>query len=88
MKKNNLPTPGEKPQTERRFAFGKENYRIMFIGLGLIALGFLLMIGGGSDDPQVFNEAIFSTRRLTVAPILILSGFVTEIVAIMWKPKN
>ena len=47
------------------FAFGKENYRLMLIGLFFIALGFLLMIGGGSDDPKVFNYELFSFRRIT-----------------------
>jgi len=70
------------------FAFGKENYRLMLIGLALIAVGFLLMSGGGSDDPNVFNPEIFSHRRLTLAPILILAGFVVEIFAIMKKPKD
>jgi len=46
------------------------------------------MIGGGSDDPEVFNESIFNARRLTIAPILILGGFITQIVAIMHKPKD
>jgi hypothetical protein len=70
------------------FAFGKENYRLMLIGLALIAIGFLLMIGGGSDDPNVFNPEIFSFRRITLAPILILAGFVVEIFAIMKRPKD
>jgi UPF0716 family protein affecting phage T7 exclusion len=86
MNKKNIPQ--EKQELRAKFAFGKENYRIMLIGILLIVLGFLLMIGGGSDDPQVFNEAIFSSRRLTFAPILILAGFVTEIVAIMYKSKE
>ena len=70
------------------FAFGKENYRLLFIGLAFIVVGFLLMIGGGSDDPKVFNPEIFSFRRITLAPILILAGYVIEIFAIMKKPKD
>ncbi|MCB2219759.1 MAG: DUF3098 domain-containing protein [Bacteroidetes bacterium] len=70
------------------FAFGKENYRLLFIGLALILVGFLLMIGGGSDDPNVFSDKIFNFRRLTLAPILILAGYVVEIFAIMKKPKD
>ena len=70
------------------FAFDKKNYRLLLIGLAFIVLGFLLMIGGGSDDPDVFNEDIFSFRRLTLAPILILAGYVIEIFAIMRKPKD
>ena len=68
-------------------AFGRQNYMLLIIGLALIFVGFLLMIGGGSDDPNVFNEKIFSFRRITLAPILILAGFVIEIFAIMKKPK-
>jgi len=69
------------------FAFGKENYRLMLIGLVFIIIGFILMIGGGSDDPNVFNPEIFNFRRLTIAPILILAGYAIEIFAIMKKPK-
>ena len=68
------------------FAFGKQNYKLLFIGLALIFLGFLLMIGGGSDDPNVFSDKIFNFRRLTLAPILVLAGYVIEIFAIMKKP--
>ena len=68
--------------------FGKMNYIIVLIGLALIALGFVLMIGGGSDDPKVFNESMFNFQRITLAPILVLAGFVVEIVAIFWKRKK
>lgn len=70
------------------FAFGKENYRLMLIGLAIIVIGFLLMVGGGSDDPNKFNPEIFSFRRITLAPILILTGYVIEIFAIMKRPKD
>ena len=70
------------------FAFGKENYRLMLIGLGVILVGFLLMVGGGSTDPKQFNPEIFSFRRITLAPILILAGYVIEIFAIMKRPKD
>ena len=70
------------------FAFGKENYRLMLIGLAFIVVGFLLMVGGGSSDPKVFNPDIFSFRHITLAPILILTGYVIEIFAIMKKPKD
>ena len=59
----------------------------MIIGLGIIVLGFILMIGGGSDDPNVFDESIFSFRRITLAPIVVLFGFIFQIYAIMKKPK-
>jgi hypothetical protein len=85
------PAAAIKKKTEDKapeFAFGKENYFIVFIGLALIVLGFVLMVGGGSDDPKVFNEAVYNFQRLTLAPILILAGFVVEIFAIMKKPKD
>ncbi len=75
-------------ETSKAFAFGRENYKLLLIGLAFIVVGFLLMIGGGSDDPDVFSEDIFSFRRMTLAPILILAGFVIEIFAIMKKPKD
>ena len=68
--------------------FGKENYRWMAIGLGFVILGLLLMIGGKSQDPNVFNVSeVYSFRRITVAPILILAGLALEIVGIFKKPK-
>jgi len=70
------------------FAFHKENYLLLLSGLVLIAVGFLLMLGGGSNDPEVFSEALFDFRRITLAPILILAGFIVEIYAIMKRPKS
>jgi Protein of unknown function (DUF3098) len=71
------------------FAIPKENYKLLLIGFIIIILGFALMIGGGSKDPNVFNKSeIFSTRRITLAPIIVLLGFAFEIWAIMHKPKN
>jgi len=68
--------------------FGKENYRWMIIGMVAVLLGLLLMIGGKSKDPNVFNPSdVYSFRRITVAPILILAGLVLEIVGIFKKPK-
>jgi hypothetical protein len=68
--------------------FGKENYRWMLIGLAVILLGLLLMIGGKSKDPNVFDPSqVYSFRRITVAPILILAGLALEIVGIFKKPK-
>ena len=70
------------------FVFSKENYKLLLIGIAFIVIGFLLMMGGGSDDPDVFSEKLFSFRRLTLAPILILIGYVIEIFAIMKRPKK
>ncbi len=69
------------------FALGKENYRLMAIGFGIIVIGFLLMLGGKSEDPNEFSEAIFSFRRITLAPVIVLAGFIFEIWAIMKKPS-
>lgn len=77
----------EKVDDQKVMPFGKQNYIIVLIGIALIALGFILMIGGGSNDPDVFNETMFNFQRLTLAPILVLAGFVVEIVAIFWKKK-
>lgn len=69
--------------------FGKENYTLMLAGLIVLALGFFLMAGGKSPDPTKFNDAeIYSTTRITIAPLLIVIGFIIEIVAIMKKPKT
>lgn len=68
-------------------SFGKINYILMAAGLVLLALGYILLSGGGSDDPNVFNPAMFNSQRLVVAPILIVLGFLVEIAAIMFKKK-
>ena len=68
--------------------FGKDNYRWMLIGIALVALGLILMAGGKSPDPNVFDpHEVYSFRRVTLAPILILAGFVVEIFAIFKKDK-
>lgn len=78
---------GQKTQKET-FALGKENYKLMIIGIVVIIIGFVLMTGGGSDDPTVFNPEVFSFRRITLAPVVVLAGFLFEIYAIMKKPKS
>lgn len=75
-------------QEDKVMPFGRDNYLWVIIGLIFLLVGFLLMIGGGSDNPDVFNEAIFSFRRITLAPILVLVGFGIEFYAIMKEPKN
>ena len=82
---------GEKKRKEEaksNFIFGKKNYKFMLIGLGFIALGFILMAGGGSDDPNVFDESIFHWRRIRLAPTLVLIGFAIEVYAILLNPKK
>ena len=69
--------------------FKKENYRLMIIGLIVMTVGFFLMVGGRSDNPNVFDyDAIYSFRRITLAPILIVAGLVIEVFAIMKKHKD
>ena len=71
------------------FPLGKENYILLIIGFLIIIIGFILMIGGGTDDANVFNEKeLFSFRRITLAPMIVLFGFIFEIWAIMKKPKE
>ncbi len=67
--------------------FGRRNYKYMLIGLFFIASGFILMSGGGSDDPNVFNEDIYSFRRIRLAPILVITGFIIEVYAILTKAE-
>ena len=66
----------------------KKNFILLITGILFIATGLILMSGGASEDPEVFNYEIFNFRRLTLAPILITIGFVIEIFAIMLKFKN
>jgi len=75
-------------QSKQEFIFQKKNYIFMFIGLALIALGFILMSGGGSDDPNVFNDDIYNFRRIRLAPTLILIGLGIEIYAILLNPHK
>ncbi|WP_420551693.1 DUF3098 domain-containing protein [Tenacibaculum aiptasiae] len=80
MKKDN--------STKQEFLFGKRNYTIMLIGLAVITLGFILMAGGGSDDPKVFNPEIYNWQRIRLAPTLVIIGLGIEIYAIFANPKK
>ena len=75
-------------KTKKEFIFSRVNYKLMLIGLVAIALGFILMVGGGSDDPNVFNPDIFNFRRTRLAPALVLIGFGIEIAAILRSFNN
>lgn len=78
-----------KEDKKLEFALAKENYILMAIGFAIILIGFLLMVGGKSTDPNVFNgDEVFSFRRITLAPMVVLFGFIFEIYAIMKKPKD
>lgn len=82
---------GEKKRKEaakRNFVFERKNYKFMLIGIAVIVLGFILMTGGGSDDPNVFNPEIYSWRRIRLAPALILIGFGIEVYAILLNPNK
>ena len=70
------------------FLFEKINYTILIIGIAVIAIGFLLMSGGGSDDPKVFNDAVFNFRRIRLAPTVVLIGFGITIYSIFKNPKK
>jgi hypothetical protein len=73
---------------KRNFALGPENYKLLAIGFVIIVIGFILMIGGKSDSPDKFSQDIFSFRRITLAPVVVLAGFIFEIWAIMKKPRD
>ncbi|NND95586.1 MAG: DUF3098 domain-containing protein [Flavobacteriales bacterium] len=73
---------------KEQFSMDKTNYRLIIIGVVIVLLGFVLMVGGKSEDPNVFNPEVFSARRITVAPITVMIGYMFIIYAIMKKPKS
>lgn len=77
-----------KDTAKGEFIFGKKNYKFMLIGLAFILIGFILMSGGGSDDPNVFDPSIFSWRRIRLAPTLVLIGFGFQVYAILLNPDK
>jgi len=77
----------ENNEIKTHFLFEKVNYKILLIGLGVIALGFILMAGGGSNDPKVFSDAIFNFQRIRLAPTVVLIGFGVTIYAILKNPN-
>tara|TARA_B100000963_G_scaffold46429_1_gene34758 strand:+ start:21922 stop:22152 length:231 start_codon:yes stop_codon:yes gene_type:complete len=72
---------------KKKLLFDKRNYQLMILGLVFITLGFFLMSGGGSDDPNIFSEEIYNFRRIRLAPFLVVFGFVIEVYAIMKNPN-
>ena len=83
------PTPSPSINKPTPSIFSKDNYIWMAIGAVVITIGMFLMAGGASDDPNVFNkDEVYSTTRITIAPILILAGLVIEVYAIFKKPKG
>jgi hypothetical protein len=86
MSKQNTNTTNTTVRQENEFPFERVNYRLLLIGMAIIFIGFLLMVGGGTDNPNEFNEKeLFSPRRITVAPLIVLAGYVFIIYAIMKK---
>ena len=73
---------------KNKLLFGKRNYKYMIIGLFFIAMGFILMSGGGSDDPNIFNNEIYNFRRIRLAPSLVLIGFGIQVYAILYSSKK
>jgi len=84
--KNNSNITEQEPK-KQEFLFDGINYKILLIGIGVIALGFILMSGGGSNDPKVFNEDVFNFRRIRLAPTTVLIGFGITIYSIFKKSK-
>ncbi len=77
---------GKKWKSE--FLFGKKNYRWMLIGLVFVAIGFVFMAGGGSDNPELFNKELYNFQRIRLAPTLVLIGFGIEVYAILLNPTK
>lgn len=77
-----------KDNNKTDFVFKRDNYMWLLASIACIVVGFIVMSGGGSDDPTKFSEEIFSARRITVAPIIVLLGLVLGFYAIMKKPKE
>lgn len=77
-----------KDNSKSEFIFGRKNYKFLFIGLAFIVIGFVLMSGGGSDNPNVFDESIYSWRRIRLAPTLVLIGFGIQVYAILLNPNK
>ena len=87
MAKKEMAKNDNEPKEHADFPLGRENYKLLAIGFVIIIIGFILMAGGGSEDPNQFNPEIFSFRRITLAPLVLLFGFVSETGAIMKKTR-
>ena len=73
---------------KKQFLFSKKRYQILFLSILIIGVGFLLMSGGGSNNPDVFNNEIYSFRRIRLAPLVVMSGFIMCIVSILYRDKE
>ncbi len=74
--------------TKKQFLFGKRNYQFLLLSISIISLGFILMVGGGSSDPNVFNPEMFNFRRIRLAPTLVLFGFGIAVYSILTYSKK
>lgn len=84
-KKN--PAVKEPISDSSAFAFGRENFILLFIALGLLLIGYVLMSGGKAESPEVYNPDVFSFRRITLAPLIVMAGYAVGIWAILKKSK-
>jgi hypothetical protein len=77
-----------KKENKTDFIFTKKNFRVMLIGIAFIIIGFILMSGGGSDDPTIFSHEIYNLTRIRIAPAFIITGFIIQVFAILKQNKN
>ncbi|MBO7625831.1 MAG: DUF3098 domain-containing protein [Bacteroidales bacterium] len=77
-----------KPEWAPGMPFTTTNYLLMVAGVIILLIGYFMLSGGGSDDPSQFSDAIFNARRLKVAPVILIVGFVVELFAIMYRPRK
>jgi drug/metabolite transporter (DMT)-like permease len=73
---------------KKQFLFSKKRYQILFLSILIIGVGFLLMSGGGSNNPDVFNNEIYSFRRIRLAPLVVILGFIMCIISILYRDKE
>ena len=78
----------ESKKNSKSFLFGKRNYQILFVAFAVVALGYILMAGGGSEDPNIFNPELFNFRRIRLAPTFVICGFGIAIYAILARVKK
>ena len=73
---------------EKDYLFNKRRYRFLILSIFIIGIGFLLMSGGESTDPDIFNNEIYNFRRIRLAPLIVVSGFIMCIFSILYKDKK
>lgn len=87
-KNENVKDQPVQTEEKSKFVLGKMNYILLAAGFLILVIGYFLLSGGASEDPNVFNPEIFNFRRITLAPIVLIIGFAVEIFAIMWRPRS